>query len=285
MQYFWIFTGAGANGKSKLMNLLNETLGAYYGAAPASLLTRRREDANQANEALSSLQKARVAVFSEGAATEILQLNTIKLFTGEDAISTRGLHEKQQRWKPVFKCILVCNEIPKLDDNSWAGWRRTRVVDFPTLFVDHPRQSHERKKDPAVGTRLAKCTGAFAGILLEHYRRFKKHGLVESEQVSRATQTYQTDHDLLEEFRQGRLLEDAHAALKATDAYAAFEDWAKGKKRKMPVTRKAVMAMFEERFGETQSVRGVNHEKKVRGWKGFKLDTDTADPDDCHEEQ
>jgi len=72
-QLFFIFTGAGANGKSKLMNFLMDTLGEHFGASPAALLTRRREDANQANEALSGLEKCRVAVFSEGASSEILQ--------------------------------------------------------------------------------------------------------------------------------------------------------------------------------------------------------------------
>jgi Megaviricetes DNA primase len=271
MQYFWIFTGAGANGKSKLMNLLSDTLGGHFGAAPAALLTRRREDANQANEALSGLQKSRVAVFSEGSSSEIIQVNTVKLFTGEDAISTRGLHEKQQRWKPFFKCILVCNDIPKLDDNSWAGWRRFRVVSFTVQFVDNPVRSHERKKDPEVGRRLAECTGAFAGILVEYFRRFKERGLKESEQVVKATQAYQTDNDLMEEFRQEKLIEDQHAALQATTAYEAFEAWARKKRRRIPDSRKAVQAMFEGKFGETKTVRGSNYDKGVRGWKGYLL--------------
>lgn len=273
MQYFWIMTGAGANGKSKLMNLLADTLGDHFGAAPAALLTRRREDANQANEALSQLQKARVAVFSEGSAAEVIQVNTVKLFTGEDAISTRGLHEKQQRWRPVFKCFLVCNDIPKIDDNSWAGWRRFKVVSFEVQFVDEPQLKHERKKDPEVGKRLAKCTGAFAGILVEYLRRFKVSGLKESEQVIKATQSYQTDNDLMEEFRENQLVENDLAALKATDACKAFHNWAVKKGRRAPENKKAIMAMFEAKFGPTKPIRGFNYSDKVRGWKGLMLET------------
>ena len=271
MQYFWILTGAGANGKSKLMNLISDTLGEHFGAAPAALLTRRREDANQANEALSQLQKARIAVFSEGSASEIIQVNTVKLFTGEDAISTRGLHEKQQRWRPFFKCFLVCNEIPKLDDSSWAGWRRFRVIAFEIKFVDEPRLPHERKKDPEVGKRLAACTGAFAGILVEYLRRFKANGLRESEKVMQATQAYQTDNDLVEEFRQERIVELKGAALKATDAYEQFEKWIVTKNRRKGLGRKAVIAMFDAKFGEPKSARGRPHPNTVRGWKGLAL--------------
>jgi P4 family phage/plasmid primase-like protien len=271
MQFFWIFTGAGANGKSKLMKLLTDTLREHAGAAPAALLTRRREDANQANEALSNLEKVRVAVFSEGSASEVIQVNTVKLFTGEDDISTRGLHEKQKRWAPMFKCILVCNEIPRLDESTWAGWRRFKIIPFPIKFVDNPRLPHERAKDPTVGTRLGKCRAAFASILIHYLQRFKTVGLPESDVIREATQMYQSENDVLEEFIDECLVHDPDAALVATEAVTAAMRWAKHRGRRLPDKKKAIMALFVEKFAESKIVYGRNHNGSVRGWKGYHL--------------
>ncbi|KAJ3027985.1 hypothetical protein HDV00_010710 [Rhizophlyctis rosea] len=226
MQYFWIFTGGGANGKSKLMNFLREALGDHYGTASAALLTRRREDANQANKSLNSLRKARVAVFSEGASSEVLQVNTMKLFSGEDVISARGIHEKQQRWTPMFKCIIVCNDIPELDDNSWPAWRRIKVIDFPTSFVHDPVRPHERLKDPAVGGKLSKCTGALICILLDYLCRFKKSGrLVEAQAVKAATEKYKSDNDVVYDFIQQKLKPQKGGSIQWMDLFNAYKSW------------------------------------------------------------
>lgn len=270
-QHFWIFTGEGANGKSKLMNFLMETLGDHYGTAPAALLTRRREDANQANEALSALEKVRVAVFSEGSAAEILQVNTIKLFTGEDVITTRGLHEKQRRWKPAFKCILVCNDIPKLDENSWAAWRRFKVIHFPTSFVDNPIRPHERQKDPRVGEILKRCVCAFIAILIEYYRRFKTAGLVESEAIMEATRKYQTENDLFEEFYQAFIVEEHGAALKLVDLRTAFLKWlASAHRKRNPPSTKALDQIFVSKLGIIY--KNQFEGTWLTGWRHYRLE-------------
>jgi P4 family phage/plasmid primase-like protien len=269
MQHFWIFTGQGANGKSKLMNLLMEALSDHYGTAPAALLTRRREDANQANESLSALEKCRVAVFSEGSATEILQVNTIKLFTGEDVITTRGLHEKQRRWKPKFKCILVCNDIPKLDDSSWAAWRRIKVVHFPTSYVENPVRPHERQKDPLIGEKLSRCLWAFVAILIEYYRRFKTAGLLESEAITKATQQYQTENDIVDEFCQEHLVDEDGHVEKWMDILNAFRSWAKALGRPISPNKAAVKKLFENRMGTPANEYQYNGTK--HGWKGIRL--------------
>jgi len=268
LQYFWILTGGGANGKSKLMNFLMETLGDHFGTAPAALLTRRREDANQANESLSALEKVRIAVFSEGSASEVLQVNTIKLFSGEDTISTRGLHEKQRRWKPIFKVYLVCNDIPILDDNSWPAWRRIMVVHFPTLFCDNPRRPHEKQKDPEVGTKLSACRAAFISILIEYYKRFKACGLSTPPAVAAATQKYQTENDVFAEFKDRYIIEEKGADIPWKTALPLFENWSRNK-RNAPKNAKAIKALFIKELGPF--VDNNFQGKNIYGWRHYRL--------------
>ena len=268
LQLFWILTGGGANGKSKLMNLLMESLGDHFGTAPAALLTRRREDANQANESLSALEKVRVAVFSEGSSSEVLQISTIKLFSGEDTISTRGLHEKQRRWRPCFKCMLVCNDIPTLDEMTWAAWRRLKVVDFPTSFVDNPVRPHERQKDPTVGERLSTCTAAFLSILITYFKKYKVRGLIEPPSVTAATQKYQTDNDVFAEFKEEHISEEKGRVLPWTEIHEVFETWAKRKGRRVPNSKAAVKALFEKNLdGKPDRHWDKFKSLTVIGWK------------------
>lgn len=273
LQLFWILTGTGANGKSKLTNFLMAALGDFYGTAPAALLTRRREDANQANESLSALERVRIAVFSEGSASEVLQAATMKLFSGEDMITTRGLHEKQRRWVALFKCFLVCNDIPKIDENTWGTWRRMKVIKFETSFVEDPIRPHERQKDPEIGEKLAKCTSALIAILIEYLGRFKKRGLIESEKVTAATEKYQTDNDVFEEFRSRYIVERPGARMASNDLYARFVAWAERSRKRIPRGQHAIKALISEALGKGPgSVRfGPGKNDTIHGWNGLEL--------------
>lgn len=270
LQQFWILTGEGANGKSKLMNFLMEALGDYFGTAPAALLTRRREDANQANESLSALERVRIAVFSEGSSAEVLQVNTMKLFSGEDLISTRGLHEKQKRWRAAFKCFLVCNDIPNLDDSSWAAWRRLMVIHFPTSFVDNPIRPHEREKDPDVGEKLSRCTVTFIGILIEYFRGFLLRGVRVPHAVAAATQKYQTENDIFKEFRDQYILDEHGSFMKWKDLSPAFSAWARGQGYRIPAKVTQLKAMAERSLSPMYS-NHWNGGPWVTGWANKRL--------------
>lgn len=270
LQLFWILSGRGANGKSKLMNFVMAALGELLGTAPASLLTRRREDAHRANESLSGLEKTRMAVFSEGSACEILQAATVKLFCGEDAITTRGLREKQRKWLPLFKCFLVCNDIPKLNENTEATQRRVKVIEFTTTFVDNPRKANERQRDPDIGEKLAKRAPALIAILVEYFRRFLRDGLREPADVTAASSRFQTDNDIFAVFKDTVLEEDAGRVLNVTDAQEAFRRWALANGHRLP---NRIKDLLEENLGAL-SQRPVHDsilQKSVRGWKGWKL--------------
>ena len=80
-QFFWILTGKGGNGKSKLMGFLKKCIGSYYSVADAAFLTQRIPPASQANEALASLEHARLCVISEAEATETIQAGLMKTLT------------------------------------------------------------------------------------------------------------------------------------------------------------------------------------------------------------
>ena len=201
LQLFWVLTGSGSNGKGRLMNLLEECLGDYYQAVSPAMLTRKRESANEANEALMALVKARLAVFQEPEAGEIIQAGTVKAITGEDTLSSRVNYGKQTKFRPKFKSFLVANDLPATSEATVALFRRIRIINFPTSFVEEPTLPHERKIDFHLDAKLKAAAPYFIGILIEYYRRFKAEGLQEPVSVKESTKKYQSDNDLIAAFK------------------------------------------------------------------------------------
>ena len=71
----------------------------------------------------------------------------MKEYTGGDKIKARGLHKDPIEFKPQFKLVLLCNELPKVPPNDEATWRRMEVVEFKSKFVDKPKEPHEFARD------------------------------------------------------------------------------------------------------------------------------------------
>ena len=200
LQLFWVLTGTGSNGKGRLMNLLEECLGCYYQAVSPTFLTRRRESANEANEALMSLVKARLAVFQEPENGEVIQAGTVKAITGEDTLSSRANYGKQTKFRPKFKSFLVANDLPATSEATVALFRRIRIIHFPTSFVENPKAPDERKIDVNLDKKLKSAAPYFIGLLIEHYRLYLTEGLLEPVTVSQSTKRYQDDNDVVKAF-------------------------------------------------------------------------------------
>ena len=50
------------------------------------------------------------------------------------------------KYRPFFKLILLCNDIPEVDKpNDEAYWKRLWSLYFPTTFVDNPKENTEKK--------------------------------------------------------------------------------------------------------------------------------------------
>jgi len=263
LQYFFIWTGKGGNGKGRLVRLMEECLGDYFQAVSPSLLTKRREDANQANEALMALVKARLAVFQEAEQSETLQAGIVKSITGEDTQSSRGNYGRQQKWRALFKSLFVCNEIPSFSENSLAVWRRVKVTDFPTQFVENPLRPHERQIDYDIDNKLRAAAPYFLGLLIEYYRRFRVEGLAVPALVSAATERYRDSMDVVKEFVAEQLQRSESGHVLWTDLSAAYNRWPQKKHMKIQQLKDA-FAKHDVRYQNT-SIDGKSF-VGVKGW-------------------
>lgn len=297
-QFFWIFTGGGGNGKSMLFNLLEKSLGEYYGTASPTFLTRKREDANQANEALTSLELARCCVITEAESKDTIQVGLMKQLTGSDTVTSRKNYGTQLKFKPKFKLFFVCNDIPDLSENQAAVWRRVKVINFPVKFVENPIAKNERKINVKLSEDLDSCSSAFLSILIHYYNKYKKEGLSEPEAIQSATSMYKNESDLAQNFYNDCLdvvnLEDEFLTdtdfLQWSDLYKQVKIWATSEfgiqEKAMPKRTKLKEDFIkilgepvDSSFSRYQSIfpRNRNSPKiivKLRGWKTHKFSFD-----------
>lgn len=211
---FYVFTGSGANGKSKLMELLKYTLGDLFKPMDIRLLTEKRSSSSSASPELADKKGIRACPFDEPKATDEINTGFMKIFTGGDMLTARALFKDPIYFKPQFKPFLLCNHLPNIRSDDDGTWRRLKVIPFLSKFFkpsEIPKSvkkmsSDEQKKnqfyiaDMSLSEKLPEWKQIFMGMLIKHYKEYKKEGLVHPPLVTQHTEEYRKKCDIYQEF-------------------------------------------------------------------------------------
>lgn len=197
-QTFQIWTGSGSNGKSTIIELFERTFGDdYCGKFPVTLLTKDRANSNACTPELQDVMKKRFASMQEPNDNDMIHTGAMKEYTGGDKIYSRGLFSTPTPFKPQFKLVLLCNKMPHIKGWDYGTWRRIRVVNFTSSFVDNPNPENpnEYAKDKTLSNRFDGWREAFMWMLIEHLKRYKREGMGEPSQVVQASKEYKKRSD------------------------------------------------------------------------------------------
>ena len=83
---FYLWSGTGGNGKSKLIDLICMCLGEYSGNLPIALLTQKRKASGAASPEMAVTRGKRLCVMQEPDVNETLNVGQMKEITGNDKI-------------------------------------------------------------------------------------------------------------------------------------------------------------------------------------------------------
>ena len=198
---FYIWTGSGGNGKSKLIELMQLVLGEYAGGLPVSLITSKRASSNSATPEMERTKGLRFVVMQEPEANECINIGLMKELTGNDKIIARGLFKEPVEFIPQFKMLLMCNDLPTIPSNDDGTWRRLEVVDFISRFIDDDTKlddnKHVYKRDKSLRAKLRAWPTIFLCILLEEWVKYDKEGIIIPPQVNNKTKSYRNDNDIV----------------------------------------------------------------------------------------
>lgn len=273
---FLMFIGDGANGKSQLLNLMKLVMGELGEKVEVTLLTRKRNNANEANTEKIKLMNKRFAFLSEPEDGEKINIGLLKELTGSEEIVARGLYQESQSFVMETKLFLACNDLPEIKGEDTALWRRVRVIDFPSRFVDSPQEPNEYKIDRTLPTRMREDVTwkqTLMNILLEFYQK----DILEPKEVQMSTLNYRSDNDVNALFVT-QYLQKGGDGIRWGDLYAAYQSWfveEMGETKK--IDRKQLKNYFEKKVFKCKEMpqRGLG-----RGWVGWSLVQNTLIEDE-----
>ena len=272
---FHIWTGVGSNGKSKLLELIEFALGDYACKLSNTVLTRKQGGSSNASPDIEQTKGKRLASIQETEQDDMVNVGRMKELSGGDKIYARGLFKDPIQFKPQFKMILLCNELPKINADDNGTWRRIRVVKFISKFTDNPRLEHEYPIDPMLSEKIYKWKEAFMYILLQKYKKYKRVGLKEPEEVLEVTREYQRVSDMYNDFMTDTIVKDEKSHIGLNELYRVFKEWFRNNNNQSirPPTRTYFKGKMEIKLGQK-----YEHNK----WTGYKIvgeDEDTEEDD------
>ena len=214
-QCYYTFTGAGGNGKSKLIELMRLTFGDYQTSMSSTVLTRSRPQAGAANPELMVTKCRRFIYMQEPDEKEPINTSIMKQFSGEDIIEARQLYGEQDKFRIMGKICMMCNTLPPVTSMDEGTWRRIRVVPFESTFLppDHPglllKKPNNFPRDPKLDEKLRQWREPFLSLLVHIYdTEYIKSGLNPvPDIVLQASNKYKENFDVIAKFDADRIRE------------------------------------------------------------------------------
>jgi P4 family phage/plasmid primase-like protien len=211
-QCYYIMTGSGGNGKSKFVDLMQNTFGDYCGSLSTAALTRKRPDSGAANPDIVNIKNKRFIAMQEPDEREQLNVARMKQFSGEDIVEARGLFKDQETFKITGKFFMSCNRLPPINSMDDGTWRRLRVIPFTSKFLSPGDPSIDiangkYPRDPFLDDKLKRWRTTFFGYLVHLYKtKYMKEGIKSvPKEVKKYSDEYKQSYDSFSKFRAARV--------------------------------------------------------------------------------
>jgi P4 family phage/plasmid primase-like protien len=269
-----------SNGKSKILELVQKAIGDYYCILPIALLTQKRTASNSAQSELERTKGRRFAIMQEPGESEKLNTGLMKELSGGDRILVRGLFKEPIEFRPQFKMILTCNELPEVQSDDGGTWRRIRVIQFTSKFVERPNPAikTEFPIDLDLSEKFELWADQFVAMLINHHKNFDPKKMTEPMEVRIATEGYKKNNDLIGQYVSERIVRDDHCTkrLQLNRVYNDFRQWTQQfqQKGKRTPDRNQFRAYVEKSHGAYPS--------DGKGWRFLRMVSDkTSDDSDA----
>ena len=253
-QKFYIMTGVGSNGKSKIVELMTKTFGEYQETIGTTALTRKRPDSGAANPDLVTLKCKRFVSMSEPDEGEKINTASMKQLSGEDIVKARALFQDQDQFVIMARIFMLCNDLPPVSSTDGGTWRRLRVIPHVAKFVDNDKPTdpanHVYHKDLTLDSKVARWRPYFASMLVWYYEnRYLRGGLKEPSQVAAASNKYKEENDVFAAFSQECLVREVGAEMSGVDVMVRYKEWMRYNPGKKCMTKVAMLAKMSDVYG------------------------------------
>lgn len=222
---FWLLIGKGANGKSRLLDMIRKLVGSH--GVLAEPISRFQND----RFALSSLAGKKLLIDDDVDEDLILSDGLIKKLSEEKAITARSPYgRRKQEFMSIALPVMAGNHYPTTKDISPGMQRRTFVIPFERMFSADEQQPH--LFDQIWQTERSGVLNHVLGGLLRVVQRGFKFD--EPQDCVDARSRFFVESNPLRAFISERCETDMNTKTKLTILRAAFQSWAQ--ENAIPVT-------------------------------------------------
>ena len=232
-QTFNIYTGGGRNGKSVLTDLMTKGLGDYKATVPITLITQKRTSIGSTSSEIVQLKGTRYAVMQEPSKGDQINEGIMKEITGGDPLQGRALFKDTITFIPQFKLVVCTNCLFDIKSNDDGTWRRIRVCDFKSKFVESPYNDdqfpkseypHQYKVDKKLNAKFGDWAPAFMSMLVN--MSYKSQGNVKDcKIVMGSSDQYREGQDYLAEFVKEKIQKKPGDRVNKTHIWEEFKAW------------------------------------------------------------
>lgn len=223
IQKLAFFHGAGANGKSVLVDIVSRIMGDYSATAKIESLTgKNKKSGSDSQPDMIPLIGARSVRTSEPEEGEKLQEALVKALTGGEPMMIRDLFSGMITVQPYFKLTISGNHLPDIRGGDDGIWRRVMLVKFPVQIPEHKRIA---KKD--LDAILWQERSGILNWMVEGLLDFLDAGLQEPDDVLAATDAYRKESDPVGTFLADATLVTGYEGdfMTARELIEAFNFW------------------------------------------------------------
>lgn len=262
-QTFNIYTGAGSNGKSMLVDLMSKCLGDLKGTVPITLITQKRTTIGSATPELAKLKGKRLAVMQEPQKKEKINEGILKELTGGDMIQCRALYTDAIEYQPQFKLVVCTNSLFDITANDNGTWRRIRLCDFESYFTDDPvsgdpDQPYQFKKDKDLDKHFDVWRYAFMSKLISIAQKTKGN-VTDCDVVMAKSNKYRECQDHFLSFSSDKIERcDAsqQAKIKKGEVLEVFKQWFSENYGGKPPQGKELYEFMDKKYGKAPKSKG-----------------------------
>ena len=265
-QTFNIYLGGGSNGKSVLTDFMSVCLGDYKGTVPITLITEKRSSIGGTSSELMQLKGVRYAVMQEPEKGMRINEGIMKELTGGDPLQGRALYSESETFKPQFKLVVCTNTLFEINSNDDGTWRRIRICDFMSKFVDNAENYKVQykdeidpkivfEKDNELKSKFPEMAPVFMSMLVK--LAVEKKGVVtDCDIVLSASKKYRHGQDCISAFVNENIKKtgDKQDKVKKRELLQTFQQWFQREfgSRKAPKSQELYEYM-DKKFGPQKS--------------------------------
>jgi P4 family phage/plasmid primase-like protien len=261
-QCIFVCHGQGRNGKTYLLEYIEELLGGFGKiAAQEVLLQGPNTKSNSFAEA--ELQATRFALASETREGERLDSPKVKRLTNKTITADRKF-ERQMQFSTTHKLWIDCNHKPVIKEADDGTWRRIRLIpfDYQLKVVEVDSRINEKWDEEKKG---------ILAWLVEGSKKWYAEGLGYPPQAcADALEQYRAESDYLLEFMEDRLdmTADEEDFVSSEDMYDVYKQWSQASGYDRTYTKQSLKPKLLE--------RGLRDKRKAkrRGYSGVTIKTD-----------